>query len=237
VASDVVAQLALGVGSSVITGTAVWLAQRARAAGRARARRRFLGLGDAESCRLVVGQGRRSPSVIHRRDVAAMLELATMLRAAGAPPRVLVADEAAAERTDAVEFCVSGPAANRRTGAHLRQHLPGLTVAPYTRDDDPDGGTFNVGGRTYHEGPDVEYAFLARICRAGRPHVFLIAGQTGITTHAAAVYLVDRLPALRRRFGDDATFCLVLRVLEPATFGHREVDEAADVTAAALTAP
>lgn len=229
-ASDVVAQLALGVGSSVITGTAVWLGQRARAAARARARRRFLGLGEGDGCRLVVGESPKHHDLIHRRDVTAMLELAAMLRAAGATPRILNADEASAERSDAVELCLSGPLDNRRTGAHLRRHLPGLSIAPY-REGDPARVAFSVDGREYRmDRRRSEHAFLARICRDGRPHVFLIAGQTGDSTAAAAVYLVDRLPGLRRRFGDAGTFCLMLRVLEPATFGHREVEEVADVT-------
>ena len=55
-----------------------------------------------------------------------------------------------------------------------------------------------------------------------------------MASEAAAGFLVRHLARLRRRFGDDTTFCLMLRVPEPATYGTREVEELADVTAEAV---
>src|ERR1041384_4182314 len=58
VTSEIVVQLVLGVGSSVITGAGVWLVQRLRATGRTRRRRRFLGVPGlvGGASRLVVGE-------------------------------------------------------------------------------------------------------------------------------------------------------------------------------------
>lgn len=234
--SDLLVQLALGVGSSVVTGSAVWAAQRVRASARDRSLRRFLGLigPHRDACRIVVGRHHTSSRLIHQFDVAAMLEVSALVRATGVQPVVLSAEEAA-ETADEVEFCISGPSVNARMAAHLRRYLPGLTHAP--ADDTPRSLALLVGGQVFAaERGHTEYAVLARVCRPDRAHLFLVDGQTGITNRAAAVFLAENRSKLRRRFGDDETFVLILRVTDPETYGHREVEEVADVTAAALTA-
>jgi hypothetical protein len=234
-ASDIVEQLVLGVGSSAIAGTAVWAGQRLVSSGRQRARCRFYGLtgGWRHRCRLVVGRNPRQPNSIHQSDVAAMLEIAQVVRAIGVEPQIMSPAEAAADDHDDVEFCLTARDANPRTRAHLERWLPGLRMLGH------DGGTaFVAGDTTFQREPGVrEHVVVARICRPGRPHLWLVAGQTGITNHAGARFLVAHERALRGRFGDDRTFCLVLRVVEPDTYGYREVEELADVTAIALTKP
>jgi hypothetical protein len=233
--SDLLVQLALGVGSSVVTGSAVWLGQRARASTRTRSLRRFLGLVGPyrNSCRIVVGRHHSNQRLIHQFDVAAMLEVSALVRAAGVSPVVLSAEEAA-DTADEVEFCVSGPTANPRMAAHLRRYVPGLTHAP-AEPDSPRSLALLVGGREFAaERGHTEYVALARICRPGRAHLFLLDGQTGITNRAAAVYLGEHRAQLRRRFGDTESFVVILRVSDPIAYGHREVEEVADVTRQAL---
>jgi len=232
--SDLLVQLALGVGSSVVTGSAVWVGHRVRTTTRTRTLRRFLGLvgPHRDACRIVVGRHHSSPRLIHQYDVAAMLEVSALVRATGVQPVVLSAEEAA-EAADGVEFCISGPTANVRMAAHLRRYLPGLTHAP--ADDSPRSLALLVGGQVFAaERGKTEYVALARVCRPGRADLFLLDGQTGITNRAAAVFLAENRVRLRRRFGDDETFVLLLRVTDPEAYGHREVEEVADVTAAAL---
>jgi hypothetical protein len=232
VASDIVEQLVLGVGSSAIAGTAVWLGQRAFFTGRRRSRARFLGLtgGWGHSCRLVVGRNPRQTNSIHEEDVAAMLEISALTRAVGVEPRILSPSEASADELDHVEFCLSARDANPRTRAHLERWLPGLTMSSYA-----EGLAYVAGGQEFRRERGVqEYVVLARICRPGRPSLWIVAGQTGITNRAGARFLTAHLAQLRHRFGDDRTFCLILRVIEPATYGYREVEEAADVTVKAL---
>jgi hypothetical protein len=227
-----VEQLVLGVGSSAIAGTAVWLGQRAVASGRRRSRSRFLGLTGrwSQTCRLVVGRNPKQTNSIHESDVAAMLEISALTRAVGVEPRILSPAEAGADDADQVEFCLTARDANRRTKAHLERWLPGLTMSPFS-----EGLAYTAGGAQFRRDPGVlEYVVLARICRPGRPHLWIVAGQTGITNRAGARFLAEHGARLRHRFGDDRTFCLVLRVIEPATYGYREVEEAADVTVNAL---
>jgi hypothetical protein len=233
VGSDVVQQLLLGVGSSVITGGAVWMGQRMRSTARTRSVRRFLGLAGRwhGRCRIVVGRHPALPRSIHQYDVAAMLEVGSLVRGAGAEPEVLAVEEASS-MPDAVEFCISGPTANSRTAAHLQRFLPGIRMLPFVRGDASSLALIATGDAEYRREPGrAEYVALARICRPDRPHLFLIVGQTGITNRAGARFLTVSLPALRRRFGDDRSFCLVLRVVEPDTYGHFEVEEAGDLTA------
>jgi hypothetical protein len=236
-ASDVVEQLILGVGSSAIAGTAVWAGQRLVSTARRQARARFLGLVGPwrKRTRLVVGRNPRQPNSIHESDVAAMLEIGALVRAVGVEPEVMSPSEAGRSRDSAehVEFCLTARDANPRTRAHFERCLPGVRMLDWEQ-----GGAFVVGGAEYPRDPGVlEYVIVARVCRPARPHLWLIAGQTGVTNRAGAWFLVRNEPALRRRFADDRTFCLVLRVIEPATYGYREVEEAADVTEASLVPP
>jgi hypothetical protein len=232
-ASDIVEQLVLGVGSSAIAGTAVWVGQRLVSGGRQRARSRFYGLIGPwrRRCRLVVGRNPRQTNSIHESDVAAMLEIAQLLRSVGAEAQIMSPAEASADDRDTVEFCVSARDANPRTRAHLQRWLPGVRMRAYA-----EGLAFVAGDEEFSRDPGtLEFVVVARVCRTGRPHLWLIAGQTGITNHAGARWLIGHERRLRGRFGDDRTFCLVLRVVEPDTYGYREVDEAADITAIALT--
>lgn len=233
VTSEVVVQLALGVGSSVLTGAGVWLAQRVRATGRVRRLRRFLGLGGllGGDCRLVIGDHFSQPGAVHRRDMAAMLELATVVRSAGGRPEVLSAGQATAPGDD-VEFCVAGVHANRRTEAHLRRYLPGLSMRNRDGVTVPD---IVVGTTWYPVSDDAHHGIIARVCRPERPHLFLVFGQTGISTVAMAAHFAAHLPALDRRFGAERTFCLVLRAHTPRAYGYSEVEEIADVTDQALS--
>jgi hypothetical protein len=232
VTSDVIAQLALGVGSSVITGAGVWLVQRARSAGRSRRRRRFIGMAGLAGgeCRLIVGDHYAQPGAVHRRDMAAMLELATVVRSAGGRAVVMSAGDATAP-TDDVEFCVGGTRANRRTEAHLRRCLPGLSMRNRDGVQIPD---IVVGTTEYHVSDEAHYGVVARVCRPERPNLFLVFGQTGVSTVAMAAHLAARIGELDRRFGADETFCLVLRAHTPRAYGYSEVEELADVTGAVL---
>jgi hypothetical protein len=150
--------------------------------------------------------------------VAAALELGALVRAAGAEADILSPADAAEADADAVEFCVSGPDSNERTGAHLRRYLPMVEVV--TRIG------YQIGERRYPlERGRAEYVLVARVCRPHRPHLFLICGQTGVTNRAGAAFLARHLPELRRRFGDGRSFGLVLKVVDSSTFTYREVEE------------
>jgi hypothetical protein len=64
---------------------------------------------------------------VHRRDVAALVELTTIAKDCGSRAD-LVSDEAMPQQIGRItEFCVGGPHGNPRSAAHLRTLLRGVT--------------------------------------------------------------------------------------------------------------
>ncbi|HEV7965837.1 MAG TPA: hypothetical protein VGP57_25070 [Actinoplanes sp.] len=219
--------------ASVIAGAAVWLAQRAVRRRRLARERAFFGLTAGGDCLLSVARHFSSPrkASVHRRDVAALVELATLARECGARAD-LANDGALAQGFGRLtEFCVGGPGGNPRTATHLRTILRGVTFVA--------AETIAVGGVEYHFEPGVaEYVVLARAWGPARDRpVFVLAGQTAPTNLAAARYLAARNRPLFRQFGPDRQFCLILRIVEPAVYGADFVELVADVTEVAFHPP
>src|SRR5262245_13491981 len=166
---------------------------------------------------------------VHRRDVAAMVELATIAKDCRATVELLSSDEAPTALGRATEFCVGGPTANDRTAVHLRSMLPGVRYLQATDDDIV--APFSVGSATFlREEGRVEYVLLARVYGpgGGRP-VFLVSGQTARTNFAGARYLAANHRALGKRYGTGKRFCLVLQVVESRHYGPDYAEIAADV--------
>jgi hypothetical protein len=230
--------------ASVVAGTAVWLFQRLRRYRRAARKRAFFGIRPGVVSLLAVSRHASSPShlSVHRQDVAALVELATIARDCGGRADLITTDDAPQGVGRVTEFCVGGPSANPRMAAHLRALLPGvrveLPVGPA-----PDGARAGarelpliVGGTTFRREPDrVEYVALARVFGpdGGRP-VFILNGQTARTNLAAARYLAARYATLFRRYGAAGRFCLVLRILEPDAYGADLAELVGDLTVEAF---
>jgi hypothetical protein len=220
--------------ASVIAGVTVWVAGRLVRYQRLAREQAFFGLSGGATGLLSVARHHSSPreNSVHRRDVAALVELATVARECGA--RVDLASHADLDQQlgRQTEFCVGGPDSNPRTATHLRTLLRGVTFPALN------AGPIAVGGHIYTYEPDkVEYVVLARAWgpAGGRP-VFVLAGQTAPSNLAAARYLAGQHRALFRTYRADRPFCLVLRVVEPAVYGTDATELVADVTADAFAA-
>jgi hypothetical protein len=231
-----VQDLAINLLASVLAGLAVWVGQRLLAYRRLARERAFFGLAAGVSCRLVVGRHASSQreNSVHRGDVAALVELATLVRECGARAEMIGATEAPTGVGQVTEFCVGGPTTNPRTAAHMRALLPGVRLEPYEKSGR--GLTLTVGMQRYARRPDrVDHAILARCGGThGRP-LFVLIGQTATANLAAARYLAAHHRALRRTYGERDDFCLVLRVPEPDAYGADRVELVGDVTAEATT--
>jgi len=219
--------LAINLLASAIAGTAVWLSQwlvRVRRLARLRA---FFGVLAGSSCIVAVSRHAASSHSmsVHRRDVAAVVEVATLLRQCGASADVLVTDADLRGVGETTEFCIGGPSTNRRTAAHLSKFVPGLTIDSH--ETDPDGLTLRLAGRAFRRVPGVEeFALVFRIpikVGAKRP-LWIICGQTARSNHAAARYLNAESRTLIRRFGRQPGFCLALKVINPTIYDHRYVE-------------
>jgi hypothetical protein len=165
------------------------------------------------------------------------VELATIVNECGGRAEMVTEDSGLRGFGRMPEFCVGGPIANPRTAAHLRSLLPGVHFEPPRSASDY--LTITVGGVSYRrEVGTAEYAVLAKTHLPGTGHpLFLLTGQTARTNLAAARLLRSRYRSLLRSYRASGRFCLVLRVVEPETYGPDLVEVAADATDAAFCRP
>lgn len=218
--------------SSVIAGSAVWLSQWLLRYRRVARKRSFFGVSPANSCLLVAPRHYSSdrPMSVHRRDMAALVELGTIVNDCGGRTDVVMQGTGVPGIGRVTEFCVGAPAANPRTEAHLRSVLSGVRFEP----DDEKGGElkFTAGSTVYRREPGrAEHVVLAKAYVPDARHpVFVIAGQTAQTNLAAARLLASQYRKLIRTYGTHGRFCLVLTITEPDAYGPDFVEIAADVT-------
>ncbi|BBB00951.1 putative secreted protein [Actinacidiphila reveromycinica] len=240
--SDDVRNLVLVLAGLAIGGLLGWLVRGSLWRRRLHRRQRFFGLPKDSECLLVVPRdpGSRGWSLA-RHDAFALLELAAVIKECGAHAEVLAHDTAWQGFGARTEFCIGGPTANYRLAAHLRSMLPGVEVDT-DPSQGPNQGAITVAGETYRlEKGAVEYVLLARLSSGresgnDRP-VFLASGQRGIANQAATRYLARHHARLIRKYGQDPTFCLLLRVVNSQAYGSDVVELVADVTKQATTAP
>jgi hypothetical protein len=227
-----VSDLLINLLASIIAGTSVWLAGFLLRRRRLARERAFFGLSDGGSCLLVASRHASSPREhsVHRRDVAALVELASIVRECGAHADRVGEAQPSAEIGRLTEFCVGGPGPNNpRSAIHIRTVLSGVS---YTYCEGDQGKLAIVVGDTeYVRTPTATYVLLARFWgpAGGRP-VFLLGGLTAGSNLAAARYLATRHRELDRRFGADQPFALILRIVEPTAYGTDFLEVAADVS-------
>jgi hypothetical protein len=236
--NDDVRNIVLGVVAAGISATLGWLARTYLWKRKLRRKQAFFGLPDNAESLLVVNRGAGGPELsVMRYDVFALLELAALIKDCNAHAQILPHDAARQGFGERTEFCVGGPASNRRMAAHLSSLLPGVRVN-VDAEPSPDRGAFQVGSERYRvEVGKEEYALLARLTagqsQSTRP-VFLFCGQTAITNQAATRYLARNHERLARKHGNNS-FVLLLKVVNSQAYGPDVVELVADVTRAAQT--
>ncbi|MEV5354570.1 hypothetical protein [Streptomyces sp. NPDC052693] len=237
--NDDVRNIVLGVIAAGLSAALGWVARTFLYRRRLRRKQAFFGLPDNSESLLVVNRGAAGPEfAVMRYDVFALLELAALIKDCNAHAQILPHDTARQGFGERTEFCVGGPASNRRMAAHLSSLLPGVRVN-VDSEPGPDRGSFLVGTERYRvEHGREEYALLARLTADRtddiRP-VFLFCGQTSITNQAATRYLARNHERLTRRYGK-GSFVLLLKVINSQAYGPDVVELVADVTRAAQTA-
>jgi hypothetical protein len=236
--NDDLRNIVLGVVAAAICAALGWLARTYLWKRKLQRRQAFFGLpANAESL-LVVGREAGSRELaVTRHDVFALLELSPLIKDCGAHPQVVAHDAVQQSFGDRTEFCVGGPASNRRMAAHLASMLPGIRVAT-DPEPAPDRGSFQIGNDRYRiESGKSEYALLARLTadqgHTTRP-VFLFCGQRATTNQAATRYLARNHERLARKYGT-GSFVLLLKVVNSSAYGPDVVELVADVTRAAQT--
>ncbi|MGV9992456.1 hypothetical protein [Streptomyces sp. NPDC003374] len=237
--NDDVRNIVLGVLAAGISAAIGWLARTYLWRRRLRRKQAFFGLPDNSESLLVVNRDAGGPELtVTRHDVFALLELSALIKDCNAGAQVVPHDAAQQGFGERTEFCVGGPASNRRMAAHLSSLLPGVRVNVDAKPG-PDRGAFEIGGECYRmEDGRSEYVLLARLTAgdrssAARP-VFLFCGQRAIDNQAATRYLARNHERLGRKYGGNS-FVLLLRVVNSQAYGPDVVELVADVTRAART--
>ncbi|MCH0573267.1 hypothetical protein I3F60_29190 [Streptomyces sp. MUM 136J] len=236
--NDDVRNIVLGVVATGLSALLGWLARTHLWRRRLRRMQAFFGLPDNSESLLVVNRGAAGPDLsVMRYDVFALLELAALIKDCHAHAQIVPHDLARQGFGERTEFCVGGPASNRRMAAHLASLLPGVQVNVDT-EPTPDRGAFRIGAEHYRVEPGlVEHVLLARLTvdqSQGERPVFLFCGQTAITNQAAARYLARHHERLTRKYGS-GSFVLLLKVVNSQAYGPDVVELVADVTRAART--
>ncbi|WP_031073496.1 hypothetical protein [Streptomyces sp. NRRL WC-3742] len=241
--ADNVLNVVLGLVASAISAGLGWLAQTLRRRRRVERVRRFFGLPTGSDCLIVVNRQPASTNAksVSRTDVYALMELAALVKECGSRAELVAHDEVRQGLGSKAEFCIGGPASNERTAAHLASWLPGVAHLP-TPDSVVPILTIGSAEYPYVSGSGSSgghsFALIARLQSApdSRP-AFLVSGLTATANQAGVRYLVAHHRELARKYGQDGTFALVLRVVNPEAYGPDMVELAADVTTEALHRP
>jgi hypothetical protein len=231
--NDDVRNIVLGVVAAGISAAIGWIARTYLWKRKLRRKQAFFGLPDNSESLLVVNRGAAGPELaVMRYDVFALLELAALIKDCHAHAQVVPHDSARQGFGERTEFCVGGPASNRRMAAHLSSLLPGVRVN-MDAEPTPDRGAFQVGSERYRAEPGrTEYALLARLTvdhSHGTRPVFLFCGQTAITNQATTRYLARNHERLTHKYGTSA-FVLLLKIVNSQAYGPDVVELVADVT-------
>ncbi|MEW2316051.1 hypothetical protein [Streptomyces bauhiniae] len=232
--NDDVRNIVLGVIAAGISAAIGWLARTYLWRRKLRRKQVFFGLPDNSETLFVVNRdpGATEPAV-HRFDVFALLELSALIKDCGANMQLMTQDVSHQGFGERTEFCVGGPASNRRMLAHMSAMLPGVRMNT-EKEKGPNRGAFRIGTETYRMEPGTtEYVLLAKVAagRQTRP-VFLFCGQRAITNQAATRYLARNHERLARKHGSNS-FVLLLKVVNSQAYGPDLVEVVADVTRAA----
>ncbi|MCX3064175.1 hypothetical protein [Streptomyces beihaiensis] len=237
--TDDVRNIVLGLVAAGISATCGWLCRTYLWKRKLRRKQAFFGLPDNAESLLVVNRDAGGPELaVKRHDVFALLELSAIVKDCGAHAQLVAHDTAQQGFGERTEFCVGGPASNRRMAAHMVSMLPGIRVNT-DPEPGPDRGAFQIGSEHYRVEPGrTEYVVLARLTAGpatpdARP-VFLFCGQLPITNQAATRYLARHQERLARKYGQNS-FVLLLKVVNSQAYGPDVVELVADVTRAAQT--
>ena len=232
---SVVANIALGLVTSVVGGGLAWLWQRARHIGYVNRKASFFRVRPGETCLAVLGGKHNAPTTAQYADIRAIIEFAMLAGELGCPIEVESGDFRGGSG-DRTEFCVGGPlgGANPRAGGHLALYLPGVTIHPYG--SGPDAAAFEVGGELYRFDHDnEEYALAAKFTPYGsdRP-VLLVCGHSPLANQAAIHFLRREYVRLVRDLESTERYCLLIKISGMATYAHHHAVLERDVTAAAF---
>lgn len=234
---SVIVNVLVGLATSLIGGACVWLWERGKRSRVVRRKADFFGVVPGETCVIVIGNKYNLPDATNRKDVRAIIEVATLASQLGSDVVTESSNDFRGSNDARTEFCIGGPLgdANVRTGGHLAAHLPGVTILPYS--EGPESGAFVVGGQRYlFEKDSLEFTLVAKFTppEATRP-VFLICGHSSLANQAAIHYLKRHHRDVARSLESLDRFCILIKVPAIGTYGFQAAALERDITREAFT--
>jgi hypothetical protein len=226
----------VGLVTSIVTAVAVWVWSRLRALRILHRRAAFFGVSPGEICLILMNHAAQDAKVVMQNDVDVLVETARLVEEIGAKATIARFDRVLEPAGDAAEFCIGGPDSNERSRVHLKTYLPGVRFMPW-KEAGVERDAIVAGDDVFRYQPtELEHAVLARFHpdASARP-VILICGQSSRGNRAAIHYLSANYDtSLRRSYGDERPFCLILKVESPQVYGVKSVRLAKDVTEVAF---
>ena len=107
--SSALANIALGLITSVVGGAAVWLWQHLAVRRSRRAKESFFGLARGLGCVIIFNNAAGRRGAMHHNDVQAMIEVATLAASTGSPVSVESCNDFQGLNGNRTEFCLGGP--------------------------------------------------------------------------------------------------------------------------------
>ena len=225
--------------ASLIAGIAVWVFQRFASFRRLARKRAFFGIQSGTRCTVSVARHAASKlsDSVHRRDLAATVEIATIIKECGGETDLIVSIGDRRGVGIMPEFCIGGPHGNKRTAAHLKRFVPGFKINTF--EEDPEGLTMFVGDEEFRRVPgQEEFVLLIRVVLTdGSAPLWIICGQIAQSNYAAARYLVSHYRSLMRSHGTRKDFCLALRLLDSQAYGPNQLELMGDLADLAFNKP
>lgn len=231
---SVLANVAIGLLTSVLGGCLLWLWERGKRTRTLNKKGAFFGVRPGGTCLIVLGHQHDAPGAAHHRDVRAAVELAMLAGELGCQVTVESGDFRGGNG-DHTEFCVGGPlGSNARTAGHLAAHLPGVTIHPYsTREDSV---AIAVGGEQYRfDRGNQAYALVAKFTpQESSRSVFLVCGQSAVSNQAAIHFLRREYQQVARQLASVERYCILIKASGIGTYDFHRAELVGDVTAAAF---
>ncbi|MEO0790679.1 MAG: hypothetical protein AAFY36_18590, partial [Bacteroidota bacterium] len=187
-------------------------------------------------CFAVMNQNPKRLNTMSHEDVQTLIEVAKLAEEIDVELKIAPFEKFVEPPGSATEFCLGGPDSNQRTKIHLANFLQEIRFNPYMPGD-PENIAILIQGQEFrYEKDRSEHAILARIYPEpkSRP-VILVSGQTAKSNRGAVHYLIENYDrALRKKFGNEKQFCLLIKLKDPTSYGYKSARLERDLTGIAF---
>lgn len=229
---SVIENFVVGIATSLITALTVWLWRRIRKSQVLNRKAAFFGIKPREECLVVMNHNPRSKDTMSHGDIETLVEIVRLVDEIGGKLTIAPFDKILTPAGETAEFCIGGLDSNQRTKVHAENFLKGVQFHPYSPDSIDNLAIITKEEKFRYERYKNEYAVLTRFYpNPDSSPVILISGQTSRANQGAIYYLVKNYDySLRYKFRNKKSFCLIVKLQSPLTYGHKSVRLVKDIT-------